>query len=199
MSEQHTDRDEAFKAELITLIPHLRAFARSLAWMQDGDDLAQDTVMRAWRSRDSYQEGTSMKSWAFTIMRNQFLSDKRRSWRTQPLEPGIAENQLVAPDSPAAREELVDVRNAMQHLPEEQREALILVGAAGLSYDEAAAICGCAIGTIKSRVSRARVALGHLMQDRQVGRRERSDVSAEHVFDDIMQAGRKLQSRAAAA
>ena len=115
--------------------------------------------MRALRSRASYEPGTNMKAWAFTILRNQFISGRRRAWRTQPLDTTVAENTLVANDDPSAGEDLLDVRNAMQLLPHDQKEALILAGPAGLTYEETARICGCAIGTIKSRVSRARVLL----------------------------------------
>jgi RNA polymerase sigma-70 factor (ECF subfamily) len=188
--------DQKFKTDLIALIPNLRAFGITLAGRVDGEDLAQETVAKAWQSRAHFQPGTSLKAWCFTILRNHFYSGKRRSWRTQPLEQGVAENLLVANDDPSAREELVDVRNAMQLLPDDQREALILCGAASLSYDEAAHICGCAIGTIKSRVSRARAALEGILIQLETRRRTRSDVSAGQAFENIMQQAETLQRRA---
>ncbi len=152
--------DEGFKRELVTLIPHLRAFARTLTGdATAADDLAQDAMMKAWDARASYQMGTNMKAWTFMILRNQFYSEKRRSWRQSQLDQEAAERTLVAVDDPEAPVALDELRQALNTLPEEQREALILVGAGGFAYEEAAEICQCAVGTVKSRVSRARKAL----------------------------------------
>jgi RNA polymerase sigma-70 factor, ECF subfamily len=146
--------------DLVALIPHMRAFARSLCHDRtQADDLTQDALASAWRRRDSYTPGTNLRAWVFMILRNQFYSDKRRSWRVSQLDPKIAEETLVAVTAPTAGLELDDVRRAMLELPELQREALTLVAVAGLPYHEAAMICGCAEGTIKSRVSRARQGL----------------------------------------
>lgn len=189
--------DAAFKAELVAMIPHLRAFARSLAGkIPEADDLAQDAMLRGWQSRASYIPGTNLKAWLFTILRNQFLSEKRRSWRRQPLDPEMAENTLVATSNPNSNEELIDLRSAMQMLPDDQREALILIGAAGLSYEETAEICGCAVGTIKSRVSRARKTLVEILETRSVGSRAPTDTSAAQVCDAIMAEAAALQRRA---
>lgn len=152
--------DEGFKRELVQLIPHLRAFARTLTGDPTAaDDLAQDAMMKAWDARASYQMGTNMKAWTFMILRNQFYSEKRRSWRSTQLDQEAAERTLVAVDDPEAPVALDELRQALNTLPEEQREALILVGAGGFAYEEAAEICNCAVGTVKSRVSRARKAL----------------------------------------
>ncbi len=152
--------DEGFKRELVHLIPHLRAFARTLTGdATAADDLAQDAMMKAWDARASYQMGTNMKAWTFMILRNQFYSEKRRSWRQSQLDQEAAERTLVAVDDPEAPVALDELRQALNTLPEEQREALILVGAGGFAYEEAAEICQCAVGTVKSRVSRARKAL----------------------------------------
>jgi RNA polymerase sigma-70 factor (ECF subfamily) len=152
--------DDGFKRELVTLIPHLRAFARTLTGdATAADDLAQDAMMKAWDARASYQMGTNMKAWTFMILRNQFYSEKRRSWRQSQLDQEAAERTLVAVDDPEAPVALDELRQALNTLPEEQREALILVGAGGFAYEEAAEICQCAVGTVKSRVSRARKAL----------------------------------------
>lgn len=153
-----------FKAALLEMVPHLRAFARSLC--NDAvaaDDLVQDTMLRAWKARDSFTPTTSFRAWTFTILRNVFYSEKRRSWRSTELSPEMAERTLVASDDPSKGMELVELRNALDHLPDDQREAIILVGAGGLAYEEAAQIIGCAVGTIKSRVSRARKALGEML------------------------------------
>jgi RNA polymerase sigma-70 factor (ECF subfamily) len=166
---QPTDRDAAgdaaFERDLIALIPNARAFARTLTGnAAEADDLAQEAVVKGWTSRSSFQPGTNMKAWIFMILRNQFLSEKRRSWRSTQLDPEVAERSLVANDDPSATLELNELRQALNHLPLVQREALVLVGAGGLSYLEAAAVCDCAVGTMKSRVSRARVALAALLE-----------------------------------
>jgi len=157
--------EAAFKRELVGLIPHLRAFARTLCGdPAAADDLAQDAMMKAWDARTSFQPGTNMKAWTFMILRNQFYSEKRRSWRQSQLDQEAAERTLVAADDPAAPIALDELRQALSSLPDEQREALILVGAGGFAYEEAAEICGCAVGTVKSRVSRARRALHTILE-----------------------------------
>src|SRR5260221_1447699 len=157
-------RDEAVKSELEGLIPHLRAFARTLTGdATAADDLAQDAMLKAWDARASFQMGTNMKAWTFMILRNQFYSEKRRSWRQTQLDQEAAERTLVAVDDPGAPLALDELRQGLGMLPAEQREALILVGAGGFGYEEAAEICRCAVGTVKSRVSRARRALQSLL------------------------------------
>ena len=156
--------DNAFKDELVKLIPHLRAFARTLCGDPTGaDDLAQDAMIKAWDARASFQMGTNMKAWTFMILRNQFYSEKRRSWRQSQLDQEAAERTLVAVDDPGAPIALDELRLGLAMLPAEQREALILVGAGGFAYEEAAEICDCAVGTVKSRVSRAREKLALLL------------------------------------
>lgn len=158
-------RDNSFKRELVTLIPHLRAFARTLTGDPTAaDDLAQDAMMKAWDARASFQLGTNMKAWTFMILRNQFYSDKRRSWRSVALDQEMAERTLVANTNFDSAIALDDLRQAMLMLPENQREALILIGAGGFSYEEAARMIGVAIGTVKSRVSRARAELVQLFE-----------------------------------
>ena len=160
MAGQASTDDERFRKELVTLIPHLRAFARTLCGNATAaDDLAQDAMLKAWDARASYQMGTNMKAWTFMILRNQFYSEKRRSWRQTQLDQEAAERTLMAIDDPASPIALDELRQALRTLPDEQREALVLVGAGGFAYEEAADICNCAVGTVKSRVSRARRAL----------------------------------------
>lgn len=157
ISENQTQAPQFDQKDLVAVIPHMRAFARSLCRdSADGDDLTQDALASAWRRRDSFTPGTNLKAWVFMIVRNQFYSDKRRSWRVVQLDPKVAEETLIAVANPMAALELDDVRRAMLELSAEQREALTLVAVAGLPYQEVAVICGCAEGTIKSRVSRAR-------------------------------------------
>ena len=156
--------DDAFKSALVNLIPQMRAFARSLCGDPTiADDLAQDAMVKAWAARASFQAGTNMKAWTFMILRNQFYSDKRRAWRETQLDQEAAERTMVAVDDPASPLALDEMRLALAMLPAEQREALILVGAGGFAYEEVAEICGCAVGTAKSRVSRARRSLKEIL------------------------------------
>ena len=179
--------DPEFKRELAALIPHLRAFARSLCGDATlADDLAQDAMLKAWNARQSFQAGTNMKAWAFTILRNVFYSEKRRSWRRTPLDPEVAEATLVSNSNPSDTLDLLAMRNALGRLPIDQREALILVGAGGLPYEEAAEICGVAVGTIKSRVSRARKAVVEILESNGAGFSDDSEMRAEDAFNDIM-------------
>jgi RNA polymerase sigma-70 factor (ECF subfamily) len=149
-----------FKTELLGLVPFLRAFARSLCGSQEGaDDLAQEALVKAWQSRDSFMPGTNLKAWLFTILRNQFYSDRRRAWRQAPWDQEAAERIPGGGQDQGWAAELSDTARALRCLTDEQREALILVGAGGFSYEDAAEICNCAVGTVKSRVARARKAL----------------------------------------
>lgn len=149
--------EKAFEAELVNLIPNLRAFGRHLSGcLQHGEDLAQETLAKAWASRQSFEAGTNMKAWTFMILRNVYYSEQRRAWRSTSLDPEVAARTLVAVSGDTDRLELDELRRAIGMLSPDHREALLLIGAAGLSYEEASAVTGCAIGTIKSRVSRAR-------------------------------------------
>ena len=184
--------DEIFKAELTGLIPQMRAFARSLCRdATAADDLAQDALLKAWNNRASYEPGTNMKAWTFMILRNQFYSEKRRSWRQSQLDQEAAERTLVAVDDPEAPVALDELRLSLAQLPPEQREALILVGAGGFAYEEAAEICGCAVGTVKSRVSRARKALHVILDD---GSYERDGSAAGDAMSAILADAERLSS-----
>ena len=154
------DSDAQFKADLLDLIPFLRAFARSLCGNQEtADDLAQETLVKAWQARGMFAPGTNLKAWLFTILRNQFYSDRRRAWRQAPWDQDAAERIPGSSSEQNWAAELSDTARALSCLSDEQREALILVGAGGFSYEDAAAICKCAVGTVKSRVARARKSL----------------------------------------
>lgn len=182
--------DDRFKAELVKLIPQLRAFARSLCGNPTAaDDLAQDAMIKAWSARNSFEMGTNMKAWAFMILRNQFYSDKRRGWRQTELDQETAERTLLAIDDPTAPLALDEVRLGLAMLPSEQREALILVGAGGFAYEEAAEICGCAVGTVKSRVSRARRALQAMLE---AGAYDRDGRSASEAMPSILAEAARL-------
>ena len=184
--------DAAFKKELVALIPHLRAFARSLTGdATAADDLAQDAMMKAWDARASFQMGTNMKAWTFMILRNQFYSERRRAWRATQLDQEAAERTLVAVDNPEAQVALDELRQGLAMLPAEQREALILVGAGGFAYEEAADICNCAVGTVKSRVSRARRALQAVLEQ---GGYDRDGASAGDAMRSILAESERLSS-----
>lgn len=164
----------AFEADLIAVIPHLRAFGRSLSGDRvQGEDLAQETLARAWASQAQFQAGTNVKAWTFMILRNLFFSEKRRSWRSSQLDPETAERTLVAVTGETDRLELDELRRALAMLSPEHREAIILIGAAGLSYEEVAQITGCPTGTVKSRVSRARDQLALLYAEGRIVRDDR--------------------------
>ena len=186
------DDEDAFRRELIGLIPHLRAFARTLAGEPAAaDDLAQDAMMKAWDARASFQMGTNMKAWTFMILRNQFYSEKRRAWRQTQLDQEAAERTLIAVDDPEAPVALDELRLGLAKLPSEQREALVLVGAGGFAYEEAAEICGCAVGTVKSRVSRARRALQVILEE---GSYDRDGGSAAEAMSAILADADRLAS-----
>lgn len=156
--------DDEFKEHLAQVIPHLRAFGRSLSGSRDlADDLVQETLLKAWAARKRFQAGTNMRAWTFIILRNLFLSQMRRARFKGEWDDVTAAKILAAPASQDRHVELGDMQRALLHLPQPQREALILVGAGGFAYEEAADICGCAVGTIKSRVARGRVALEALL------------------------------------
>jgi len=189
---QDQDRDNAFMAELTALIPHLRAFARTLCGDPTAaDDLAQDAMLKAWDARASFELGTNMKAWTFMILRNQFYSERRRSWRQSQLDQEVAERTLVAVDDPEAPVALDELRQGLAMLPAEQREALILVGAGGFAYEEAAAICDCAVGTVKSRVSRARRALQEILEK---GEYRRDAAAAGEAMATILADAERLSS-----
>lgn len=178
--------EELFKAELTALIPHLRAFSRSLCGNATlADDVAQDAMLKAWKARDRFKPGSNLKAWTFTILRNQFYSIKRRSWRATSLDQEVAEQTIVAQSDQEKVVELNELRRGLDSLKDDQREALVLVGASGLSYEEAAEICGCAVGTIKSRVSRARKALEAIMENADFDTKA-DNVSAVSAMDEIL-------------
>ncbi|MHC5305805.1 RNA polymerase sigma factor [Bartonella sp. LJL80] len=160
MSEHKPD----FKRELLSILPALRAFAVSLSGKHDkADDLVQDTIMKAWAKQDSFELGTNMKAWLFTILRNEFYSQMRKKGREIQDSDGIfTENMAIHPAQYGSLD-LQDFKKALDVLPDDQKEAIILIGASGFSYEDAAEICGCAVGTIKSRVSRARNRLQELL------------------------------------
>lgn len=152
------------QVELTALLPNLRAFALSLARNPDvADDLVQEAIIKAWQHSDQFAPGSNLKAWVFTILRNVYLSQlRRRKFEVEDVDGIHAEAVAVRPNQ-TGHVDLVDFERALAQLPREQREALILIGAEGFSYEDAALMCGCAVGTMKSRVNRARQKLAELM------------------------------------
>lgn len=175
-------RDEdAFRQGLIDAIPALRAFARSLCGRRDAaDDLVQDTLMKAWQARERFQAGTNLKAWTFVILRNDFYSSLRRA-KTVTKYLGA---EALKPEGVEAGQDtqvnLTDLMRAFNVLAPEQKEALILV-VGDFSYEEAASICGCAVGTIKSRVSRARKHLEQLVEGHAGKLADRADTREDAI------------------
>jgi RNA polymerase sigma factor (sigma-70 family) len=154
-----TEQGFNFEDDLVKLIPQLRAYAFVMTrGRESGDDLVQDTLVRALRSQHTFTPGTNLKAWVFTILRHQFITLARRK---PPIPTVLSEGGEDAP-SPAAQEDAVSLRDfhrLLHQLPAKQREALLMIGANGFTYEEAAAITRCSVGTMKSRVSRARAFL----------------------------------------
>lgn len=155
----------SLRDDMLAAVPRLRAFAMSLSGSLDrADDLVQETLVRALANIDSFQPGTNLNAWLFTILRNHFRSEYRKRRREVEDADGKHSANLKSHPDQIGHVELAEFRAALEKLPEDQREALLLVGASGFSYEEAAKICGCAVGTIKSRLSRGRAQLGRMMQ-----------------------------------
>jgi RNA polymerase sigma-70 factor (ECF subfamily) len=155
------------KQALIAAIPRLRAFAISLCGRSTrADDLVQETLTRAWAKIDSFEPGSNMVAWLYTILRNEYYSDFRKMSREVGDPDGEFADKLATPAAQDGHMDFQDFQQAFRHLADYHREAIILVGASGLSYEDAAKICGCAVGTMKSRVSRARAILTQLLDGR---------------------------------
>lgn len=159
-----TSKTDPFKRELLGCLPGLRGFAISLIGRHDrADDLVQDTIVKAWANKTKFEPGTNMKAWLFTILRNEFYSQMRKKGREVQDTDGVFTDSLSTHAAQQGSMDLHDFKKALAQLPDDQREAIVLVGASGLSYEEAAEICECAIGTIKSRVNRAREKLKEIL------------------------------------
>jgi len=170
------------------VLPHLRAFARGLCGRPDyADDLVQEAMLKAWAARESFQPGTSMRSWTFVILRNVYLSEARRNRFRGEYDPDAAEKLLSQPAGQEDGLHMGDLRSAMMRLSPERREALLLVGAGGFSYEEAADIAQCAVGTMKSRVARARRSLEDMLSDDgQSGFKSKTQsVSHTEILDEL--------------
>lgn len=154
--------DEAL-VQIQALLPNLRAFANAITRNRDlADDLVQETIIKAWKNWDQFS-GASAKPWLFSILRNCYISHIRKHRREVEDADGHIAGTLAVKASQSAHMDLIDFEQALAQLPGDQREAILLIGAEGFSYEEAALMCGVAVGTIKSRVSRARHKLAELM------------------------------------
>jgi RNA polymerase sigma-70 factor (ECF subfamily) len=164
-ARQQQEARQDFRRLLTAAIPNLRAFAISLSARTDtADDLVQETLMKAWNHQDSFRPGTNLRAWLYTILRNEYYSVMRKRRREVEDANDYYAGQLSVSGGQESRVDMVELRTALMKLPADQREAIILVGASGFSYQEAAEICGVATGTVKSRVSRARSRLTALLE-----------------------------------
>ena len=178
--------DEGVRETMLGAVPRLRAFAISLCGNVDkADDLVQETLLRALSHIDQFEPGTNMSAWLFTILRNLFRSDYRKRRREVEDDDGSYAESLKSQPEQTGRVEFAEFRAALARLPSDQREALILVGASGFSYEDAAIICGCAVGTIKSRVNRARTRLADLLAIDSV-----DDFGPDHATRAVLAGGR---------
>ena len=155
---------KSLQSQVLEFLPALRAFARSLTRNRtEADDLVQETLLKALSNIDKFDPGTNLRAWLFTILRNTYYTDVRKRRRENDGLSVLSQQDTNVGPSQEWSMTLKSLKEALEHLPDDQREALVLVGAAGLSYEEAAEVCGCALGTIKSRVNRARAKLLTLM------------------------------------
>lgn len=157
---------EDFRAQIVGCLPQLRAFARVLTRNKErADDLVHDTLVRALAAEDKFQKGTNIKAWLLTILRNQHISDlRRRKVEVEPVDD-LVDAALPTPPGQLASVEFGELRKALMKMSVQHREVLILVAAAGLSYEDTAEVCKCAVGTVKSRLNRARVELRRLLAE----------------------------------
>jgi RNA polymerase sigma-70 factor (ECF subfamily) len=184
-----------FETSLIALIPHLRAFAITLCRSGElAQDLAQEALAKAWRARSSFQAGSNLKAWLFTILRNEFLTHRRKAWRQTPWdEQAVA--SIPMSESQHWSSELSDIGRALYGLSIEQREALILVTVGGFSYEEVARICNCSVGTVKSRVFRARAALAAMLEENEPLPQRRPPSEGSGHQQIVAQISRALSAR----
>ncbi len=187
---------ETFEVDLAGEMMGLRSYAIWLCRSRNlADDLIQETLVKAWCARDRFQSGTNLRAWCITILRNVFLSYKRRSWRSLPFPDEMVAELAAEHEELGHRLDLLALRNAIALLPRNQREAILLVGAGGASYIEAAEICACAVGTVKSRVSRARLRLAELLSDNRAGFNSNPNIEAEEVLNDLMEQVSQIKCR----
>ncbi len=172
----------AFREALIREMPGLRAFAVSLAGsFHQADDLLQETLLKAWSSSESFTPGTNMRAWLFTILRNTYYSQYRRRGREVQDTDGVYSGRMATPPNQEGALDIADFQAALAKLPPEHRDVLLMVGASGFSYEEAAEICGVAVGTVKSRLNRARARLADVL-----GITEAADLGPGGAFQAVV-------------
>jgi RNA polymerase sigma-70 factor (ECF subfamily) len=196
LGDAATTPADSFKADLAAVIPHLRAYGRSLSGNADlADDLVQETMLKAWMARDRFVAGSSMRAWTHVILRNAYFSIARRARFKGEWDEHGADLLLAVPPAQEGHVALADMQRALMQLPAPQREALILIGASGMSCEEVAAISNCAVGTVKSRVARARTALRQLLDGGQLAQsRAAGPAGALGALDQIMRQAQQLSA-----
>jgi len=177
------DADRQFTAELLGYALFVRAFSLQLCGRTLGEDMAQETLTKAWKARRSYRPGTQMKAWLCSILRNEYRSHLRRSWRQVEWNQDAEEKIAAPPLQQHWQSELLDVRRALPFLSADQREALLLITVGALTYDQAAAVTSAPVGTVKSRVGRARAKLVKLLDGEFRERLLRTQRDAQHFVD----------------
>lgn len=156
-----------FREDVAVLVPVLRAFARAIAGRDHSlaDDLVQDTMVNALQSQGQYQPGTNLEAWLFTILRNRYRSLRSRRHVTAEIGTDDLASLATVPAEQESRLEVLAFRGAFGRLPQSQREMLVLLGVRGLTYEQAAQLCRCGVGTAKSRAHRGRAALRAMLLD----------------------------------
>lgn len=189
--------DQEFKDQLSATLPQLRAFARSLAGNANlVDDLVQETMLKAWRARDRFEAGSNFKAWSFTILRHHFYSAALRNRFHGEWDERVADRVLAAPAIQEMHAQLNDVLRALQQLSVPAREAVVLVGAAGFSYEEVAEMYDVAVGTIKSRVWRGRAALKEICDGGVFLLKRRDAENSSDPVVSLMDYAASIQARA---
>jgi len=186
---QSADNEREFREDLLVLLPFLRAFSRTLCGDTAlAEDVVQDALCKAWEARESFRPGTNLKAWAFKILRNCYYNHCRRVWRRPPLDEAVAATIEGPPDEQMWAVHLADTIEALDVLSLAQRKALILVTLGGASYSDVATLCNCPVGTVKSRVTRARKYVMSALQTARKparGRRVRADMAVDVIVQEL--------------
>lgn len=177
---------DTFERDLVALLPHLRNFSRMLCGRREfSEDIAQETLIKAWRARDRFQPGTNLRAWLFTILRHEYYSYRRRAWRQASWDEDFADNIPAPADEQSWAMDLSDCTRALEQLPVGQRETVLLVGVGGFSYEDAASVLQSPVGTLKSRLARGRSNLTKLLAG-EGALQPRTQMRATTGVDDIL-------------
>ena len=188
-SGKDADSDHEFRSRLLLLLPFMSAFSRTLCGNTTlSEDILQDALCKAWEARETFRPGTNLKAWAFKILRNCYYNHCRRVWRRPSLDDDVAAAIEAPPDEQMWAVHLADTIEALDVLPVAQRKALILVALGGASYSDVASLCNCPVGTVKSRVTRARkyvlLALESARKPHR-GKRVRADTAVDVIVQEL--------------